>query len=186
MGGVEWSPRSDYKGINCEEKCSDLYDGEYCDSKCQSGSMQWGWNPCANNGVCIEDVDDLKCVCPAGTTNTTCNTPDPCYSNPCQSGGTCRVDQTYPLEDRWIFECECSPGTTGVFCESFVRSCASKPCKNGGICSEEVGGVSCYCMEGYIGDFCENIVDPCQSNPCQNNGICKTSFVKIGQIWELE
>ena len=179
-----WYDKIYYKGINCEEKCPDLYNG--CDRKCQSESMQWGWNPCANNGVCIEDVDDLKCVCPAGTTNTTCFTPDPCYSNPCQFGGTCRIDETYPLEDRWIFECECSPGTTGVFCESFIRSCATKPCKNGGICSEKVGGVSCFCMEGYSGDFCENIDDPCQSNPCQNNGICKTSFVKISQIWELE
>jgi cell division septum initiation protein DivIVA len=53
-----------------------------------------------------------------------------------------------------------------------VDDCASKPCKNGGICHDGVDSYTCECANGWTGENCETNVDDCASNPCKNGGTC--------------
>lgn len=47
-------------------------------------------SPCANNGQCVDAVDDFNCVCEPGFTGKKCqHRIDYCSIEPCQNGGTC-------------------------------------------------------------------------------------------------
>ncbi|AKU99152.1 hypothetical protein AKJ09_05816 [Labilithrix luteola] len=50
--------------------------------------------------------------------------------------------------------------------------CASKPCQNGGTCTDTESGHTCKCPAGYGGANCETNVDECAANPCKNGGTC--------------
>ena len=38
--------------------------------------------------------------------------------------------------------------------KSDINVCDNNPCKNGGICSNDLGHFSCECIPGYIGSDC--------------------------------
>ena len=40
-----------------------------------------------------------------------------------------------------------------------IDECASSPCANGGVCSNNVGAFSCSCALGYTGSDCETGTD---------------------------
>ena len=42
-----------------------------------------------------------------------------------------------------------------LWCVSDIDECASSPCANGGVCSNNVGSFSCSCAVGYTGSDCE-------------------------------
>lgn len=50
--------------------------------------------------------------------------------------------------------------------------CASRPCRNGGTCHDELNRYRCTCTYGFNGSNCENDINWCSSNPCQNGGNC--------------
>lgn len=68
-----------------------------------------------------------------------------CESNPCQNNATC-VDASNE------FECLCSPGYLGTFCEIDMTVCNSTEetrCQNGGHCIEGLGmSFTCKCSTG--------------------------------------
>jgi hypothetical protein len=92
--------------------------------------------------------------------------PNPCTTNPCRYGGTCRRTGS-------SFTCQCLFGYSGQFCELINACLIRRPCLNGGICqSNAAGGYLCQCRDGYFGASCE-LRDVCrQWNPCRNGGQC--------------
>ena len=74
--------------------------------------------------------------------------------------------------------------TTGGACGMDVNECASRPCANGGGCSDSTtegsigaGYFLCACLPGFVGDTCATDVDECGSAPCANNATCIESIV---------
>nr|KAG5712305.1 hypothetical protein BaRGS_023884 [Batillaria attramentaria] len=53
-----------------------------------------------------------------------------------------------------------------------VNECFSRPCQNGGTCTDEKEGFSCQCPIGYTGPMCQTNVYECASDPCRNYGKC--------------
>ncbi|KAM8824491.1 protein Z, vitamin K-dependent plasma glycoprotein a [Synchiropus picturatus] len=52
---------------------------------------------------------------------------------------------------------------TDIFWSVYVDGdqCVDKPCKNGGMCSDSVGGYDCICKSGFTGIHCENDTTLC-------------------------
>ncbi|XP_063230514.1 sushi, von Willebrand factor type A, EGF and pentraxin domain-containing protein 1-like [Bacillus rossius redtenbacheri] len=94
----------------------------------------------------------------------------PCFSSPCQRGGTCRA------LGRQLFACDCPDGYQGSLCEEEVDSCESSPCLHGGTCSSHGPSYTCSCPPGFTGLSCETDVDECESSPCLNGGSCVDSL----------
>ncbi len=46
------------------------------------------------------------------------------------------------------FECSCSAGYRGRFCDEEINECDSDPCGNGGSCTDEEAKFSCSCAKG--------------------------------------
>merc|ERR1712168_1159693 len=59
-------------------------------------------------------------------------------------------------------------GWSGKNCEIDTDDCASSPCKNGGICTDQFADYSCGCPDGWSGKNCEIDTDDCASSPCKN------------------
>lgn len=100
-----------------------------------------------------------------------------CEPNPCQHGGTCRIDST--LGSR---VCDCFQGYSGEDCQvdqcGVLDNCNAQ--QEHGYCSVPSDGsaVSCVCFQGYSGTKCQIkdvcVVDnPCVSGTCVNNGECE-------------
>ena len=82
--------------------------------------------------------------------------------------------------------CSCPANFTGATCEQDVDECAVLvgPCKNGGTCSNHVGGYVCRCISGWVGFDCAVNVDDCASSDglpkCNNGGTC---FDRVGSFF---
>jgi hypothetical protein len=101
----------------------------------------------------------LSAACTAGNPDFTTALPpdgttpsDPCQSQPCQNGGSCRFDGSVAL-------CECPAGFSGALCETNVNDCPADACENGGTCVDGVGSYSCACPAGFAGARCEIDLD---------------------------
>ena len=47
-------------------------------------------NPCQNNGICYDLVNDFRCACPHGTIGILCEiNVNECFEGACHHGGTC-------------------------------------------------------------------------------------------------
>ncbi|CAF4489200.1 unnamed protein product [Rotaria socialis] len=138
---------------------------------------------CANGGEC-QETDTPRCFtcnCRVGFVGETCetkqeikNTTNLCEFQPCQHGGSC-----YPINNN-DFVCQCSPSTTGRYCEQIVKknSCDSRPCLNGGTCIIKNNTFECICPSQNTGHQCEInqlTSDVCSTTTCFNGGICHAS-----------
>lgn len=50
------------------------------------------------------------------------------------------------------YYCTCEPGWTGLECSTDVDECSSDPCRNGGICIDQLNSYYCQCLPGYTGN----------------------------------
>jgi len=93
------------------------------------------------------------------STTTASTTADPTISTPTTTASTTSA-----------FTYTTRPTTTAAP----VSLCDSNPCLNGGVCFDDVIGVSftCSCNNRYKGDLCETFVPKCDENPCENGGTC--------------
>ena len=93
-------------------KCPDGYTGENCAELLVDHCAK---QPCANNGTCVNLVDEFECLCPRGYKGDKCkNRQNPCKESPCSAHGRCRK----VVEGPWgSVYCRCSEDYTGEFCE---------------------------------------------------------------------
>ena len=74
-------------------------------------------NPCKNNFVCTDLIDDFMCSCQLGYTGKQCETNvDDCQDQPCLNNGTC-----HDLVNNYT--CTCPQGFQGFNCEDDVDEC---------------------------------------------------------------
>lgn len=100
-----------------------------------------------------------------------------CRELSCYNGGSCA------LTTRGA-RCTCNPGFGGPQCQHRSNEgCASQPCRNGGLCTEETSFpyFHCQCASGYTGKRCEQsrpLEPPTPSCPLAdclgkaNDGVC--------------
>uniref|UniRef100_A0A8C9V4C8 Sushi, nidogen and EGF like domains 1 n=1 Tax=Scleropages formosus TaxID=113540 RepID=A0A8C9V4C8_SCLFO len=88
---------------------------------------------------------------------------------PCLNGGRC-IDDC--ITGNPSFTCSCLAGFTGRRCQIDVDECASYPCQNGGICTDQTNSFICQCPLGFKGHLCEIDVDECHERPCLNEAEC--------------
>ena len=125
---------------------------------------------CSNGGVCIVNLHEPFCYCPAGFTGRLCDIDiNECASEPCYNGATC-VDQPQG------YTCQCPPGFSGLQCEIEADECGPDTCPEKSMCQNLPGidNVNCLCRSGYEGHNCNVTINPCSSeqNPCENEAIC--------------
>ncbi|XP_065197381.1 uncharacterized protein LOC135828877 [Sycon ciliatum] len=63
-----------------------------------------------------------------------------------------------------------------------IDECLSKPCKNGGTCTQGIASYMCSCAAGYTDRNCNVLTrdyDECLSNPCKNNATCVDGIFKF-------
>jgi len=146
--------------------CDTNWGGILCD---QDLNVCGTREPCQNGGTCENTKpDQYRCTCPDGFSGTDCeNVDNPCASNPCLNGATCR-------ELGEIAQCECAPGFTGSYCATDIDECASQPCQNGGTCVDGKNSFVCNCPPAWQGVLCQFDVDECtlKEPPCKNFITC--------------
>ena len=140
------------------------------------------YTTCTEHGRCIDDDGDdatpKVCVCenPAVFTGDDCeiNGYNNCAENECGDSSTC-------IDGDGGHSCKCFPGYVGAQCTTLADVCATKPCMNGGDCTNSKdangnnnGAHACGCRDGFDGDNCAENVDECSqvSAPCTGNGRC--------------
>ena len=70
-----------------------------------------------------------------------------CTSTPCQNSGTCLPDNTCTEKATPVFDCVCTLGYTGTFCEIEVNECDSSPCQGVSTCNNLIGRFVCTCQK---------------------------------------
>ena len=73
---------------------SNRYDMDMCvctcwtGIQCKDGINECLSNPCLNAGLCVDGVNEYRCVCLTGYTGVNCQTQvSPCTSAPCLNNG---------------------------------------------------------------------------------------------------
>ena len=98
-----------------------------------------------------------KCWCQEDFYGINCKHKDECFSYPCVYGNCTDYVEHY--------SCSCTPGYTGINCQTDINECDSIPCIHGN-CSDLINSYMCQCHPGYTGISCETEIDECESDPC--------------------
>ncbi len=134
---------------------------------------------CQNGGTASGTTGSCSCQCAPGWKGTVCNEGETCLNKPsdpnypvqpyhhdCNSNG--QATGTYPY-----CSCECKDGYFGLLCDQEINECNPNPCKNNGVCIDDVGSFTCDCSStGFSGTLCDQEKNDCDPNPCQNNFPC--------------
>lgn len=76
----------------------------------------------------------------------------------CQNGGTCLESNIDSSIIPGEFLCQCTPGWDPEYdCGVELEECASRPCKNNGICIDEINKFTCNCDNtGFTDKLCRS------------------------------
>ncbi|KAG7207465.1 hypothetical protein KM043_009100 [Ampulex compressa] len=163
--------------------CHNGWKGAFCDEcvrypGCLHGSCHKPW----------------ECLCDEGWGGLFCNQDLNYCTNhkPCRNGGTCFNT------GQGSYTCSCSPGFTGIDCQTPLLDCHSKPCLNGGSCTMDgssYGNASlstdsssrqqhraaayrCTCPPGWRGKHCEISSRSCRDSPCHHGATCEDDSLR--------
>ncbi|KAK0143438.1 Neurogenic locus notch 1 [Merluccius polli] len=114
---------------------------------CDKSERVWVFDYRARVVRALSAVSDL--VCREGYVGSRCQFRDPCTTERCMNGGTCR---SVSRGNTVNLSCTCRPGWTDRLCTTWVDSCTSTPCRNGTTC-EPTGlrTYRCRCPPGWSG-----------------------------------
>lgn len=168
----------------------------YSGSTCQAIVNYCTSTPCQNGATCNSYLNGFNCTCATNYTNTLCNQYNYCFSMPCGNNTSCFNTPTGPvcacgalnitclnngtcvnIPNTNQTTCLCTPGYSGLFCQTEINECASSPCQNGGSCQPLVNSYQCTCSYGYSGSQCQSLLNLCTSFPCLNGGSCVSGFL---------
>ncbi|CAF4995957.1 unnamed protein product, partial [Rotaria sp. Silwood1] len=170
--------------------CLPTWTGRMCNEKIDSSCSN---NQCGS-GKCFQINDPSLphvCLCSSGQFAVSCqntiypsmttdrivttmthssNICNPLISQSCMNNGQCLLTING-------YQCHCTSGFTGNFCEKKTDQCASNPCINDGICYDLRSSYICACSDGSFRSQClSNIVSSkTVSNfkcSCKNGGQC--------------
>eukprot|EP00035_Acanthoeca_spectabilis_P030033 m.7488 g.7488 ORF g.7488 m.7488 type:complete len:1747 (-) comp3964_c0_seq1:58-5298(-) len=165
-----------------------------CDTPCQPGT--WGVG-CVNSkacqqGVVVDKVTGL-CPCPSGFTGDVCefgcnSSSGAAYKGFLGFGLNCSHPRVCVAASTLSYSahtgaCTCVPGYIGADCSVDPPECASNPCENDGVCTENgVLDYTCTCVGGlnefgqrvdhYSGKNCSVNVNDCSGTQCLNGAEC--------------
>lgn len=166
-----------YSGRNCEIEIDPV-------DECLS-------NPCVT-GLCVNLREMYRCDCEPGKFGINCENDIEC---PALTVLNANLSSTTGINYRHKHTFHCLPGylfadLTSIVvahcglnatwnstllddgCIEDVDECESSPCKNEGLCTNNINSYNCSCAIPYGGVNCEIAITPCLPNPCNNNGHC--------------
>lgn len=181
--------------------CQHGYYGNVCQNK-----IPCTGDTCLNGGTCVTlSRRRFSCQCRDGYHGNRCENASPCLSDPCKHGSTCnvvptsgeptldvpvilyihKVDETSTDRPRLVYDdltyqCTCHPGYFGRECEKRMP-CQSKPCFNGGSCTDlDENNFRCTCPGGKTGFRCESDVtcDSGEEFAKQNNAYMSDAEIR--------
>lgn len=127
-------------GYNCT--CTNDYVGHQCEAH---RLVTCEHHPCLNESTCIDGINiktgnNFTCNCAKGMVGALCDTPF-CIEEHCKHGD-CNITTGNPF-------CQCERGYRGKFCEEDIDDCilstGESPCRNNGICIDQVDEYTCNC-----------------------------------------
>lgn len=168
----------DYTGLNCDVlkssidcsgngqvaadatcMCTQGYTGD----RCETDIDECAFNPCGNNGQCIQGTGTFSCDCNPGFTGQLCEIDiDDCIRVDCNGNGFCSDGIN-------TYSCICNVGYTGAQCEINIDNCLGINCSGNGQCRNGFNNFTCDCMPGYNGRLCQLIVNEVSITQMPNN-----------------
>ena len=174
------------QNANCSScECIAGFEGYLCDADIDECDT----SPCANNGTCMDLVNNFTCECANSWIGRTCD--------------VCSLECGNGTQSSNCTTCICDPGYAGESCGTDIDECSVTPCANGGNCSDRVNNFTCSCIPfwegricetcslgcvngtpsvscseclceaGFSGELCDVDINECQPMPCLNNGTCQ-------------
>ncbi|XP_052788862.1 sushi, nidogen and EGF-like domain-containing protein 1 [Mya arenaria] len=148
-------------------RCTNIQESYTCScpviwtgSRCENVAHVCARDPCVNYDSCEDGADMYTCNCLPGWSGKNCNIPVEC-GHPNKAANASVLFTHTTLGGVATHACNQDFNmTSGDHTRTFVASCKSSPCQNGGQCQNKIEDFECHCPAGWDGTTCEQDVQP--------------------------